>query len=99
MWLLVAREPRQDAPQWSGRKSLAVLDALAWPVAAVSLITLSPLHLGVVGPVLMAAVLWLSVSWLHRAIWMNHRYRFTTWRWGGVALGLIMVGAILKMVA
>lgn len=96
MWLLVACEPRQDAPQWTGRKSLAALDALAWPVAAVSLIPLSPLHLGVVGPVMIAAVVLLSISRLRRAIWMNHRYRFTTWRWGGVALGLWMVGVILK---
>ena len=99
MWLLVAREPMQDAPQWSGRKSLAALDALAWPLAAVLLIFLSPLHLGVVGPVLMAAVLLLSVSRLRQAIWMNHRYRFTTWRWGGLALGVVVVGAILKMTA
>lgn len=98
MWLLVAREPRQDAPHWVGRKSLAVLDALVWPLAAVLLIALSPLHLGVVGPVLMVAVLLLSVSRLRQAIWMNHRYRFTTWRWGGLALGVIVVGAILKMI-
>lgn len=96
MWLLVAREPRHDAPQWSGRKSLAALDALAWPMAAVLMVSLVPLHLGVVGPVLMAAVLLLSVSRLRRAIWMNHHYRFTTWRWGGVALILLMVGVILK---
>ena len=99
MWLLVAHEPRQDAPQWSGRRSLAALDALAWPVAAVLLISLSNLQLGIVGPVLIAAVLLLSVFRLRRAIWLNHRYRFSTRRWGGVVLGLMMLGAILKMLA
>ncbi len=98
MWLLVVREPRQDAPQWSGRKSLAVVDALAWPVAAVLLMSLSPLHLGVVGPVLMVTVLLLSVSRLRRAIWLNHRYRFTTWRWGGLVLSLMLIGSVLKLV-
>jgi uncharacterized membrane protein YvlD (DUF360 family) len=97
MWLLVAREPTQDAPQWAGRKSLAVLDAVVWPLAAVLLIHLSNLSLGVFGPVLMAAVFLLSVARLRRAIWLNHRYRFSTWRWGGVVLGLLMVGAVLKM--
>lgn len=99
MWLLVAREPRQDAPQWSGRKCLAVVDALAWPAAVVILIFISNLQLGVIGPVSMAAALLLSVSRFRRAIWLNHRYRFTTWRWGGVALGLMTVGAFLKMIA
>lgn len=97
MWLLVAREPRQDAPQWAGRKSLSVLDAMAWPLTAVLLIYLSPMPLGVVGPVLMAVSFVLSVTRLRRAIWLNHRYRFTTWRWGGMVLGLMMVGAVLNM--
>ena len=97
MWLLVAREPRQDAPQWAGRKSLAVLDAVAWPLATFFLLYLSRTPLGVVGPVLMAAAFVLSIARLRRAIWLNHRYRFTTLRWGGMVLGLMMVGAVLHM--
>jgi hypothetical protein len=99
MWLLVAREPRQDAPQWAGRKTLAVLDAVAWPLATVVLLFLSRTPLGVVGPVLMAAALVLSAARLRRAIWLNHRYRFTTWRCSGMVLGLMMVGAVLHMSA
>ena len=99
MWLLVAREPRQDAPQWAGRKSLAVLDAVAWPLVGVSLLYLSRVSLGVVGPVLMAAAFVLSIARLRRAIWRSHRYRFTTWRWGGMVLGLVMLGAVLDMSA
>ena len=99
MWLLVAREPRQDAPQWAGRESLAVLDAVAWPLVGVSLLYLSRMSLGVVGPVLMAAAFVLSIARLRRAIWLNHRYRFTTWRWGGMVLGLVMLGAVLDMSA
>jgi hypothetical protein len=33
---------------------------------------------------------------LHRAPWTNHRYRFTTWRWGRV-VGLPLIDAILKL--
>ena len=32
MWLLVAREPRPDAPDWPGRRLLAAVDAVAWPL-------------------------------------------------------------------
>ena len=97
MWLLVAREPSQNAPQWAGRRRLAALDAVAWPVATVLLISLSHLQLGVIGPVLMAATLLLSVCRLRRAIWLNQRYRVTAWRWGGMVLSLMLVGAVLKL--
>ncbi len=99
MWLLVAREPRQDAPNWPGRTSLAALDAVAWPLAAAFSILLSNQALGVVGPVLTVAALALSVARLRRAISFNHRYHFTTSRWGGIVLGLLMIGFALRLVA
>ncbi|MBL8388607.1 MAG: hypothetical protein JNK17_10355 [Hydrogenophaga sp.] len=99
MWLLVAREPGPDAPQWAGRKSLAVLDAVAWPLLVVLIVFQSLVPLGVVGPLLAVAAFTLSVARLRRAIWLNHRYRFTTWRWGVVVLGLTMLGAALKILA
>ncbi|MDT4867494.1 hypothetical protein FQZ97_1024080 [compost metagenome] len=76
-----------------------MLDAVACPLAGVFLLYQSRLPLGVVGPVLMAAAFVLSIARLRRAIWLNHRYRFTTWRWGGMVLGLMMVGAVLHMSA
>lgn len=99
MWLLVAREPGPDAPQWAGRRTLAVLDAVAWPLLAVLIVFQSRVPLGVVGSVLAVAAFALSVARLRRAIWLNHRYRFTTWRWGGVVLGLMLLGATLKVAA
>ncbi len=99
MWLLVAREPGPDAPQWAGRKILAVLDAVAWPLLAVLIVFQSRVPLGVVSTVLAVAAFSLSVARLRRAIWLNHRYRFTTWRWGGAVLGLILLGATLKIFA
>lgn len=99
MWLLVAREPRQDAPQWMGRRGLAALDAVVWPALALLMIYIAPEPLGVFGPVAFATVLVASLVRLRRAICRNHRYWFTTSRWGGVALGLMLVGAAIKAVA
>lgn len=101
MWLLVAREPRQDAAHWPGRKSLAALDAVAWPLAAVLFLLIQAAHLplGIFGPVLIAGALLLSAARLRRAIWLNSRYHFTAWRWGVGVLGLLMVGTILKLVS
>jgi hypothetical protein len=32
-----------------------------------------------------------------RSLWVNHRYRFTTWRWGRVVALLLVVGSALKV--
>ena len=50
MWLLVAREPRPDAPEWPGRRLLAAVDAVAWPLMWVLLIRQVPGPAGLVGP-------------------------------------------------
>lgn len=97
MWLLIAREPRPDAPDWHGRRLLAAIDAVAWPVLWVLLIRHAPLPVGVVGPVVTAVAVLLGLGRLHRALWVNHRYWFTTWRWGQVAAALMVVGAVLKL--
>lgn len=99
MWLLVAREPKQDAPQWMGRRGFAALDAVVWPALALLLINMAPKPLGIFGPVAFAAMLVVSLVRLRRAICRNHRYWFTTSRWGGVALGLMLVGTAIKAVA
>jgi hypothetical protein len=31
------------------------------------------------------------------ALWINHRYRFATWRWFRVCAGLLIVGAVVKL--
>lgn len=97
MWFLIARAPKPDAPQWRGRRILAALDALLWPVcwSAVAL-QLSPRGDIVRGAVVVVSV-FAAARRLHRALWNNHRYRFTTWRlarWIAVLLGL---GAVLKL--
>lgn len=39
----------------------------------------------------------LALGCLHRALWGNHRYRFTTWRWGRVLAAILLVGALSRL--
>lgn len=97
MWLLVAREPRPDAPEWPGRRWLAGVDAVVWPLIWVLVIEQLPAHVGLVGPFVAAVALLIALGRLRRAIWINHRYRFTTWRWGKLVAGLMLIGLVLKL--
>jgi hypothetical protein len=97
MWLVVVREPRPDAPYWSGRRWLAAMDAVLWPLLLVVLVKQIEQPVGIVGPMAIALALLCAINRLHRALWMNHRYWFTTWRWGKVAAGLMFIGACLKV--
>lgn len=96
MWLLVAREPLPDAPYWPGRHMLAAIDATVWPILWVLLVSHAPGPVGLVGPLVSAVALLCALGRLHRAVWVNHRYRFTTWRWGRIAAAFIVVGLVMK---
>ena len=97
MWLLVAREPRPDAPDWPGRRLLAAVDAAVWPLMWVLLTQHVPQPVGLIGPFVTALAVLLGLGRLHRALWANHRYWFTTWRWGKVAAAMLLIGAVLKV--
>jgi hypothetical protein len=97
MWVLIAREPQPDAPYWPGRRLLAAVDAVLWPAMLVLLIHHAPAPLGLVGPLATAVALLRGLGRLHRAMWANHRYRFTTWRWGRIAAALLVVGLAMKV--
>jgi len=97
MWLLVAREPRPDAPYWPGRRWLAAVDAAMWPLLSVLLLSHAPRPVGLVGPFVAAVAVLCALGRLHRALWVNHRYRFTTWRWGRIAAALMLMGVVLKL--
>lgn len=92
MWLVFARAPLPDAPYWPGRRLLALVDAVAWPVAWMALAMHLPQPVGIVTPVAIAIGALSALGRLRRAAWQNHRYYFTTWRWGRVAAGLLVVG-------
>ena len=97
MWLLIAREPAPDVPYWPGRRVCAAVDATAWPLFWVLLFSHAPKPVGLVGPFVAAVALLCALGRLHRALWVNHRYRFTTWRWGRVVAALLLIGAIMKL--
>ena len=97
MWLLVAREPRPDVPDWPGRRLLAAIDAVLWPLVWVLLIRQVPGSAGLVDPFVTALAMLLGLGRLHRALWVNHRYWFTTWRWGRLAAVLLLLGVALKL--
>lgn len=98
MWLLFAPAPRPDAPYWPGRRWLAAVDALAWPVAWVLLVGALPEPRGIVLPLTGAFAALAAVRRLRRAFWANHRYQFTTWRWCRPVGTLLMIGWMLKLV-
>lgn len=97
MWLLVAREPRQDAPYWPGRRLLAAVDAAVWPLLWVMVFSHVPKPIGLVGPFVAAVAILFALGRLHRALWVNHRYWFTTWRWGRIAAALLLMGVVMKL--
>lgn len=98
MWLILARAPRPDAPYWRGRRALALIDALAWPAAWIGLVIHLPQAAGIVGPVVVTAALLGALTRTYHALWQNYRYRFTTWRWGCIAAGVLAIGLVFKAV-
>ena len=97
MALMIVRQMRPDAHVWRGRKLLALLDAIAWPGLGILAVRQAPLETGVVGEVIVAAAVFVAGLRSVTALSQNQRYRFTTWRWGRLALVLIAVGLLLKM--
>jgi hypothetical protein len=97
MWLVVARQPAPDVPYWRGRCWIAAVDAVAWPLVWVLALRQIPVEASMVGSVLVPLAVLAAIGRLRRALWVNHRYRFTTWRWGRVVVALLLAGAMLKL--
>lgn len=91
MWLLVARAPRPDAPNWPGRRWLAAMDALAWPLIVA--VVASSVHAGLIA----VLAVWATVR-LHRALFSNSRYFFATWLVAKVLGALLIAGITLQLV-
>ena len=99
MWIFFTPALRPDAPYWPGRRWLAALDALAWPAAWALVVVQAPTAMGIVGMLIIACAALFAASRLHQALLRNERYRFTTWRWGKVLVGLVLLGLMMKLVA
>ena len=96
MWLLYARAPQPDSSYWPGRRWLAAFDAIVWPGLWMLAMAQVPAPGGLVVAVITALAAMSALRRLHTAVWMNHRYRFTTWRWGRVVVWLLIFGLVLK---
>jgi hypothetical protein len=96
MLLLFSRRIHADSPHWPGRRLVASLDAVAWPVVGVWLIVASPVGGGLSSAVLMAVLAIVCVRRLHRALLLNHRYRCTTWTWGVQLTAVFAMSLMLK---
>jgi len=97
MLVLMSWAPKPDVPYWRGRRFLAALDALAWPAVLLVAIRTAPFSTGAFGLVASALAVLVAVRRLNRAILQNHRYEFTTLRWGIVFAWMLAIGAALKL--
>ena len=98
MWVLFARAAPTDSAYWPGRRWIAALDAVGWPTFWLTVLSHVPARAGLAGIVLMTLAVIVGVHRLHVALWRNHRYRFTTWRWGRLIFALVLVGMAMKYV-
>lgn len=96
MRILFSGHSKPDAVYWKGRRCLAVLDALAWPLAWVVLMARLPGRTGLVGAVSISLLLLAACRRSHRAVCLNHRYRFATVKWGRVLSWLMVIGVIVR---
>ena len=95
----IPRAVREDAAYWPGRRSLAALDAITWPVLWIVVLLHAHFDTGLVGRVAVALAIVSAVWRLHRALWRNERYRFTTYRWGLPLVTLAFVAMAMKATA
>lgn len=97
MFVLIQRPARADAAQWPGRRALAAVDAVAWPLLWVLAVASAPFDTGLAGPLVAALAVVIALRRFHRAVWHNERYWFTVWRWGRLILLLACLGIVMKL--
>jgi len=99
MWIVMSRrEPAPDALHWPGRRLLAALDAVAWPALGMAAAVRWAVPGGLVSVVLVTVLAIAAARRLRRAIWRNHRYRFTTWRWIRALLALAVFALLFRWI-
>jgi peptidoglycan/LPS O-acetylase OafA/YrhL len=97
MWMVYMRSPKPEMAYWEGRVGLAMVDAIAWPLAWIALVMRLPHRGSALGMMVVVICVLAALSRLHTAAFENHHYRFTTWRWAKLVGGLMLVGAVMKV--
>lgn len=95
MWVVPVRQ-RRDATVWPGRRLLGALDAVAWPLCVVIAFMWINTPTALFGGAAIATALLLGMTRLHRAVFANARYRFTTWAFAKLMLLLVVTGYAIK---
>jgi hypothetical protein len=96
-WVIFARAPPPDAIVWPGRRAVALVDAVAWPAAWASFVLGTTVPLGLLGDCALAYRGIAAVQRAYLAVRQNHRYHFTTWRWGLRLVLVLALGYALKL--
>jgi hypothetical protein len=94
---IFVREVPADVAVWPGRRLLAVLDAVAWPALWIYATLHAPFDTGLAGKAVVAVATVMAVHRVIKALLRSERYRFSARRWGRVALGLLLLGFVLKV--
>ncbi len=97
MFVLIRREALPDATDWPGRRLLSLVDTIAWPAGFWILVAQIPYDTGAVGQVAGGLLVWGAARGIYRALFLNQRYRFITWRVGALAAPLAAVALALKL--
>ena len=97
MFVLVSRAPPPDAPYWPGRRLLALVDAVLWPLLILAFVENVPYDSGIAGRFVLVACILCALRRAARALWSNARYRFTTVRLGAPLAALLAFGILLKI--
>ena len=95
MLFLVSRGPTPDSRVWPGRRLLAAMDALLWPSVCAGLLLTSSFPTGAVGLLGAGVAILLAIRRLWTALLANHRYVFTTLRWGRPLLAVLLIGVAM----
>jgi hypothetical protein len=69
---------------------------VAWLLFWVILASQIDAPVGNVGTMIVAVLPLFSVERIHRAVWVIHRYWFTTWHRARIAISLMAIGVVLK---
>ena len=97
MFVVLYRNPKPDAEQWPGRRSLAAIDAVLWPALWIMAVAAFRDRTGILAPMAIALLVLFAAARLTRALWRNERYWFSTRRWGKFAVVLAAIGFALQL--
>lgn len=97
MGFLVSDKTKADAGYWAGRRVLGAIDAVVWPMVLLWALWAMPGEAGLFKPVAAAAIVWMALGRLHRAVCRNRRYWFTTWAVARVASFALVVWVAMSL--